>query len=170
LTQETPNSETSSTHIAPGKIVLQSGIVLEDWTYGDDITTINGGSIMTNDVLPDNNPKSAHGIKKAPTLSVIPASAILVLGQVMALGSKKYGRFNYREKSVAASVYVDAMLRHLIAWNAGQDTDEESGVSHLGHVLACAAILLDAQGTGNLVDDRSKNELEKNLLSEFTKA
>jgi len=120
-------------------------------------------------ILPDNNPKTQYGILKAPTLSVIPASAILVLGQVMALGASKYGRFNYREKSVASTVYVDAMLRHLVAWSAGQDDDPESGVSHLGHVLACASILLDAQAGGNLVDDRSKNDHEIALLEEFTK-
>lgn len=120
-------------------------------------------------MTPDDNPKSVYGIKKAPTLSVTPASAILVLGQVMQLGADKYGRFNYREKSVAASVYVDAMLRHLIAWNAGQDDDPESDVSHLGHVLACASILIDAQVNGNLIDNRSKNEGEQKLLEKFTK-
>lgn len=121
-------------------------------------------------ILPDDNPKSQYGIKKAPTLSVIPASAILVLGQVMALGASKYGRFNYREKNVAATVYIDAMMRHLVAWSAGQDTDPESNVSHLGHVLACASILLDAQEAGCLVDDRSKNQHEQRLLEQFTKA
>lgn len=118
--------------------------------------------------LPDNNPKSAMGLKKAPTLSVIPASSQLVLGQVMALGASKYGRFNWREKSVAATVYTDAIQRHLIAWMAGQDTDSESQVSHLGHVMACACILIDAMESGNLVDDRSKNDHEIALLEKFT--
>lgn len=124
---------------------------------------------MNDITLPDNNPKSAMGLKKAPTLSVIPASSQLVLGQVMALGAAKYGRFNWREKSVAGTVYTDAIQRHLIAWMAGQDNDPESGVSHLGHVMACACILIDAMASGNLVDDRSKNEHELALLEEFTK-
>lgn len=118
--------------------------------------------------LPDNNPKTAMGLKKAPTLSVVPASSLLVLGQVMALGASKYGRFNWREKSVAATVYTDALERHLIAWMAGQDEDSESKVSHLGHIMACACILIDAMESGNLVDDRSKNDHELKLLEKFT--
>lgn len=119
--------------------------------------------------IPDNNPKTQYGLKKAPTLTVIPASSILILGQVMALGASKYGRFNWRENKVAASVYTDAMLRHITAWNAGQDDDPESGVSHLGHVMACACILVDALKGGNLVDDRSHNQHEIDLLELFTK-
>jgi len=132
---------------------------------------IFAGSIRADKItVPDDNPKSRYGLKKAPTLSVVPASSLLVLGQVMALGANKYGRFNWREKSVATTVYSDAMLRHLIAWSAGQDTDPESGVSHLGHVMACACILIDAQQGGNLIDDRSKNNHEIALLDTFTKS
>lgn len=122
------------------------------------------------DSLPDNNPKTQYGIKKAPVLSVTPASAILILGQVMALGAKKYGAFNYRDKNVAASVYVDAMLRHLLAWNAGQDSDPESGVSHLGHVMACAAILIDAQAIDKLVDDRPPSDIAAELMDSLVKS
>lgn len=120
-------------------------------------------------VLPDNNPKSKFGVRKAPTLSVIPASAILVEGQVMALGAAKYGPFNWREKNVAASVYVDATLRHIIDWNAGIDADPESGVSHLGHVRACMGILIDAMENGCLIDDRPKNDAEPRMLKDYAK-
>jgi hypothetical protein len=168
---ETPTSQplSQNTVVEPGKITISGTTELKDWTKSEAINPIDNHRVPDG-VLPDNNPKSAYGVKKAPTLSVIPASAILVLGQVMALGAQKYGRFNYREKNVAASVYVDAALRHLIAWNAGQDTDPESGVSHLGHVLACASILIDAQGLDKLVDDRSKNQAEQDLLERFTKS
>jgi hypothetical protein len=118
---------------------------------------------------PDNNPKSAYGVKKAPVLSVTPASALLTLGQVMALGASKYGAFNWRSNSVAASVYVDAMLRHMLAWNGGEDIDSESGVSHLGHVMACAGILIDAMETGNLIDNRPPKDVAPELIQRFTK-
>lgn len=114
--------------------------------------------------LPDNNPKTAFGIKKPAIFSVVSAASLLVLGKVMALGAKKYGAFNYRENKVAASVYTDALTRHLILWNAGQDNDAESEVSHLGHIMACCSILIDAQAAGNLIDDRPKNEHEITLL------
>lgn len=118
--------------------------------------------------LPDSNPKSQYGVKKPPLLSCVPATALLVEGQVMALGAKKYGPFNWRSNSVASEVYIDAAIRHLVAWNAGQDNDPESGVSHLGHVRACMGILIDAMETGNLIDNRPKDEVITKMLERFT--
>lgn len=119
--------------------------------------------------LPDSNPKTAYGVKKPPVFSTVPASALLVEGQVMALGASKYGPFNWRSNSVAATVYIDAAVRHLLAWNAGQDDDPESGVSHLGHVRACMGILIDALETGNLIDDRPKDKATPALIERFTR-
>lgn len=118
--------------------------------------------------LPDSNPKSQYGVKKPPLLSCVPATALLVEGQVMALGAKKYGPFNWRDNSVASEVYIDAALRHIMAWNSGQDNDPESGVSHLGHVRACMGILIDAMETGNLIDNRPKDEVIAAMLERFT--
>jgi len=103
--------------------------------------------------LPDSNPKTKYGITK-PALGLIPLAALQAASGAHALGAAKYGPWNWREHSVAASVYVNAILRHLKAWQECSDTDTESGVSHLGHVMACCGILLDAQACGTLVDDR----------------
>ena len=43
---------------------------------------------------------------------------------------------------------------HLNAWAEGEEAAPDSGVHHLGHARACLGILLDAQETGNLIDDR----------------
>lgn len=103
--------------------------------------------------LPDNNPKSAYGVKKPP-LHLVPPSAKVELAAAMGDGARKYGPFNWRENSVAASVYKAAAERHLDAFWDGEDIDPASGAHHLGHAMACCAILLDALATGNLVDDR----------------
>jgi hypothetical protein len=127
---------------------------------------------QTNHIPPrrrDDNPKSAYGMKKPPLLSCVPATALLVEGQVMNLGQSKYGPFNWRENSVSAEVYIDAALRHLMAWNAGEDNDPESGVSHLGHVRACMGILIDALVTGNLIDDRPKDNVTTQLINDYTR-
>lgn len=52
------------------------------------------------------------------------------------------------------SVAYGALLRHLYAWFNGEDTDPESGLSHLDHVGANVKFLQTfvAQGIG--VDDR----------------
>ena len=111
------------------------------------------------------NPKDLLGTKKVPNLSVIPAASIIYEGLAMRYGAFEaplqgggngYGPFNWREKQVRASIYVDACLRHLMSWVDGEANASDSGVPHLGHAKACLGILADAIESGNLVDDRPK--------------
>jgi len=113
------------------------------------------------------NPKEAAGSKKARVFSVFPRWVSLLVGRVMETGASKYGKFNYRDSAIAASTYEDAMERHAQLWFDGEDTDSESGVSHLAHVIACATLLLDAQATGKLTDDRQKTGLVRRKLEEL---
>jgi hypothetical protein len=104
---------------------------------------------------PDDNPKTIYGEAK-PKLSDTPPIGIRELGKVHSMGAEKYGRFNWREHSVSASVYYDAAWRHLSAWFEGENADPESGLPHLAHVMACMNILLDADEHGKLNDNRPK--------------
>lgn len=117
--------------------------------------------------LPDTNPKSRVGITK-PSMNAIPAAALLHLGAAMDDGKKKYGLFNWREHSVACSVYEDAIWRHLLAWRDGEDVARDSGRHHLAHVMACCAILLDAKETNNLIDDRGPAGEAAELIDKWT--
>jgi hypothetical protein len=99
------------------------------------------------------NPKDALGMKK-PDMSVVPPSSILHLASAMMDGANKYGPFNWRGNKVLARIYVAAAMRHLMQYLDGEDVDPTSGVHHLGHAMACCAILLDARETGNLADNR----------------
>lgn len=101
------------------------------------------------------NPKKRFGSVK-PSIAFIPPVAILEEAVVMAMGSERYGFFNWQADPVDASTYYSAAFRHLASWFAGENSDPESGVSHLAHVRACMAILIDAQASGNLIDDRPK--------------
>jgi hypothetical protein len=69
-------------------------------------------------------------------------------------GALKYGRSNWRVAGVRASIYVDALRRHMTRWFEGEDVAPDSGIPHLAHALACLAILVDAQAAGKLNDDR----------------
>jgi hypothetical protein len=51
-------------------------------------------------------------------------------------------------------VYIAAIKRHTDAYNSGERLDPVDGSHHLGNVMACCAILLEAEAAGNLVDDR----------------
>ena len=101
----------------------------------------------------ESNPKDALAVNKLP-IHLWPDTATHVGTLALLHGATKYGRFNWRGADVRATVYHDALRRHLAAWLNREDSDEESGVEHLGHILACAAILVDAKASGNLVDDR----------------
>ncbi|AET42288.1 gp114 [Ruegeria phage DSS3-P1] len=103
--------------------------------------------------LPDTNPKTRFGMAK-PGIYAIPPTALLHCGAAMHNGCEKYGLTNWREHEVSASVYYNAAFRHLAAWWDGEREAEDSGVHHLGHVMACCAVLLDAEHMGKLRDDR----------------
>jgi Domain of unknown function (DUF5664) len=99
------------------------------------------------------NPKDLFGNKKV-SITKLPQVAVLHGAHAMMNGADKYGPYNWRDRAVIASIYIDAAMRHLMTWFEREETAEDSGVHHLGHAIACCAILLDAQATGNLLDDR----------------
>lgn len=104
-------------------------------------------------VKKDTNPKDAVGVRKAP-LSTVPANVIAEIGLGMLEGARKYGRHNYREAGVRASVYYDAAMRHLMAWWEGEDIDADSGLSHITKALACLTVFRDAMMQDMMEDDR----------------
>lgn len=99
------------------------------------------------------NPKDAIGSDKLP-LHLWPATATVHGSLALLDGAGKYGRSNFRAIGVRASIYYDACCRHLNAWFEGEDVAPDSGVHHLGHALACLAVLVDAMEAGELNDDR----------------
>jgi hypothetical protein len=99
------------------------------------------------------NPKDIIGSDKIP-LHLWPTTASALGSLALLDGALKYGRTNYRAVGVRASIYYDALNRHMNSWFEGQDTDADSGLPHLAHALACIAILVDSQAAGKLNDDR----------------
>lgn len=99
------------------------------------------------------NPKDLIGATKVP-MGLVPDSAIVEASMAFLEGALKYGRYNFRSTDIKASIYHDALRRHLSLWWNGEDKDEDTGVPHLGSIIACAAILIDSRHFGNLQDDR----------------
>lgn len=114
------------------------------------------------------NPKDLIGVTK-PSVHLAPFSAILHMNLAMEDGAIKYGPYNWRQNPVKASVYYNAAMRHLAQWFDGEERARDSGVNHLGHAMACLAIILDAQHQGCLLDDRPSgmNPLD-NVIEEMT--
>lgn len=116
------------------------------------------------------NPKDIVGSRK-PSLHLVPQSANILEAVVFGHGAEKYGgAYNWRVKPVRASIYVSAAMRHLAQWLDGHDDDSESRLSHLAHARACLAILIDAQATGSLIDDRPPAGPACDLIQKHTRA
>lgn len=80
-----------------------------------------------------------HDAGKAP-LSLIPHESLTGTAEVLAFGAKKYAAHNWRG-GFHWSRLTDAALRHITAFNSGEDTDPESGLSHIDHAACCIAFL-----------------------------
>ena len=85
---------------------------------------------------------------------VLPWRVVYEMALGMMEGGIKYGKHNYREVGVRASVYYDATMRHLDDWYVGKPIYHESGLSHLSKALSSSQVLLDSMVKGNWVDDR----------------
>ena len=74
---------------------------------------------------------------------------------VLAFGAEKYAEHNWR-KGFVWSRPLSAAMRHITAFNAGEDKDPESGLSHLAHAACCIMFLLEFEKTHKELDDRYK--------------
>lgn len=115
---------------------------------------------------PYKNPKDGPGAKKVP-MSLIPPSAKIHMAMAFKDGAKKYGPYNWRDHKVVMSIYLDACQRHLDSFFDGETHAKDSGLHHLGHAMACLAIVLDAQECGNIIDDRPTAGCASKLHEEF---
>ena len=66
--------------------------------------------------------------------SLIDYKSLEDLVRVLEFGVKKYARDNWKKGMPITELY-DSMHRHMTSFIAGEDTDEESGLSHLGHAM-----------------------------------
>jgi hypothetical protein len=93
---------------------------------------------------------------KAP-MDKLPLMVLSGDAKVHALGAAKYGERNWRKDAIKQSTYEAAILRHFLAhFGDREDRDPQSGLSHLYHIRACCAVMLDAEIHGKLIDDRDR--------------
>lgn len=106
--------------------------------------------------------------KGKPRLDLLSAEALTQIASVMSHGASKYGDHNWR-KGIAWSRVMAAILRHLQAFNAGEDLDPESGVSHLAHAGCGIMFLLEYSKYNKDLDDRYKRDCKLNVNSIYCK-
>jgi hypothetical protein len=98
--------------------------------------------------------------KQKVDLSLLPRVFLLEVAKAFMVGEKKYGRYNYT-KGLKNSQLIAAALRHITAYNEGEELDPEDGQHHLGAAGACIAMLLRQVELGTNIDDRMKNASNK---------
>lgn len=103
---------------------------------------------------PEENIKNKYGLAK-PSLRYIPTNALAPVGEVMRQSAEgEYKPFNWRDSEVTASIFYEAILRHLIDWYSSDAIDLKSNVNHMAHIVANGLIILDSVAIGNFIDDR----------------
>lgn len=98
------------------------------------------------------------GIKhdsEKPDLSLFSRVWLLGVGAVLTFGKRKYAAHNWR-KGIEISRLISAALRHILAFNAGEDLDPETGLSHLDHASCCIMFARELIETRPDLDDRYK--------------
>ncbi len=90
-----------------------------------------------------------------PQMSLLSTEFLIQTTKVLDFGKKKYAAHNWRKGFVWSRV-LDAAMRHLHAFNDGEDVDPESGLSHLAHLSCCVMFLIEFEKTHKHLDDRYK--------------
>ena len=88
-----------------------------------------------------------------PPMSLLDPYAMTEIAKVLAFGAEKYHRHNWRG-GISYSRLTDAALRHIMAFNGGEDVDPESGLSHVAHASCCLMFLLWMAENRCDLDDR----------------
>ena len=99
--------------------------------------------------------------------AALPAQHILDMGQVLAFGEKKYGRWNWAKcPPDQVYLYEDALLRHIFSYVGGEKNDPETGLSHLAHAGCNIAFLSHFEGIRT--DEQKQPDTERRNIKEAT--
>jgi len=122
------------------------------------LNTWNSFFIGTEDTINIDKKLSGNALKfdddKLP-VNLLSSEALLQTAAVLKFGADKYSEHNWRQ-GFAWSRPLAAAMRHIMAFNDGEDKDPESGLSHLAHAMCCIMFLLEFEKTHRELDDRYK--------------
>lgn len=108
--------------------------------------------------------KAAGGVKfdaEKPRMDLLPPKPLAEVADVLTYGAKKYGSYNWK-KGMNWSRVMSAAMRHMNAFNDGQNFDDETGRSHIAHAICNLLFLLEYTHTHKELDDRYNNgEIKK---------
>ena len=132
-------------------------------TFFDQVHTQTFGELMKEDkgigdVNSDAKGSGARYNTGKADLSLIPLVTLEEEAKVWEYGKAKYAAWNWA-KGMNWSVPYACALRHLSAWQRGEEIDPESGQSHLAHVMCNIRMLMLYSKTYKEGDDRPPKDL-----------
>ena len=89
--------------------------------------------------------------------SLVSWKALEPMVEVLMFGAKKYDSWNWA-KGLKYTEICESLQRHLNAFIQGEDDDQESKLSHVGHILCNAMFLSYMYLFKKDFDDRYKDE------------
>jgi len=76
-----------------------------------------------------------------PPYHLLAPELLEATASVLSSGAEKYGERNW-EGGMSWSRPFAALMRHMWAWWRGENTDDETGMSHLWHAACCIMFLI----------------------------
>jgi hypothetical protein len=110
------------------------------------------------DVTSNERGSGARFNDSKPDFFLIPAVTLADEARVWSHGKAKYAAWNWA-KGMPWSVPYACAMRHLAAWQQGEDIDPESGLPHIAHAMCNLRMLTLFATTYPEGDDRPKEWL-----------
>ena len=89
--------------------------------------------------------ENTHGVKHdqgKPQWDLLPWEELEDVVKVLTFGATKYSPDNWKKVPNSPSRYMDATMRHLVAYRTGETFDKESNQHHLAHAMCCLLFML----------------------------
>lgn len=122
---------------------------------GGNVEGARSATLTTGAAKPLANSQGVKADGDKPDLSLIPDGAIEGIALAMMDGEKKYGRYNYKN-GLTWSRLIAASMRHLRAFNKGEDCAQDSKLNHLYHAAANVCMLIEYYENKLGTDNRYK--------------
>ena len=91
-------------------------------------------------------------------MHLLPPELLEGTAAVLDFGQRKYAARNW-ELGMAWHRPFSSLMRHMWAWWRGEDSDPETGMSHLWHAACCIAFLMAYEQRKIGMDDRPKETI-----------
>jgi len=93
-------------------------------------------------VVPDPDQGRKYDQEKLRWATLVPWRALFEVVEVLEFGARKYSPNNWRKVPGGRERYLNALMRHAVAYCSGEKVDAETGKSHLAHLMCCALYVL----------------------------